>query len=281
MRPLQQQTDELDSLGARIESELRAGKLELPMLPNVAAEVLASSVDEQTDAARLAALIQRDQSLASHVLRITNSAALRGTTEIVSLQQAIARLGMVRIRELAVSVAVRGALMLRGPYQAAADEIWRTSLAAGLWAREVARATRKSVEIAYLCGLLHRIGAPVVLHRLGELAPALDGIAVQGLLARCTTPAGMALARAWALPEPVAAAIEFLATPEAAGRHADLVAAAALGAAAARHDAADPTTLDVLAAMPAAARLNLYTDDLEALLQHAPSISATLGSMVL
>ena len=69
---------------------MQNGGLELPVLPAVAIEVLASSVDEQADAKRLAQLIQQDQSLASHVLRVVNAPVFRGTTEIVALQQAIA-----------------------------------------------------------------------------------------------------------------------------------------------------------------------------------------------
>jgi HD-like signal output (HDOD) protein len=84
----------LDALRGELDREALA----MPLLPGVAAEVIASSVDEHSDAARLAELIRQDQSLASHVLRIVNSPAFRGASEIVALQQAIARLGMPRVR---------------------------------------------------------------------------------------------------------------------------------------------------------------------------------------
>jgi len=297
--------DDSTDLTTTIEAEIRAGGLPLPMLPNVAAEVIASSIDEQADAARLAALIQRDQSLASHLLRVANSAAFRASTEIVSLQQAIARLGMLRIREIAVSVALKGTLFQPGPYRAVTEAIWRESLATGLWAREIARTSRKAVEIAYLCGLLHRIGAPVVLHRLGELDSTLQPQAVQAVLARLAPLAGEQLAAHWALPDPICASITHFEAPAAAGSHAALVAIANLGAAfacwsasgdlepeppmehpLARADApaasaAAEDRCRALTTLPAAALLNLYPDDIEALANQRAAIDGVLAAMIL
>ena len=269
------------SAASIIEGEIREGRLALPMLPNVAAEVMASSIDRQADAAKLAALIQRDQSLASNVLRMANSPALRATTTIVSLQQAIARLGMLRIREIAVSVAFKGALLRGGPYEARTDAIWRGSLAAGLWAREIARVARKSVEVAYLCGLLHGIGAPVVLHRLGELDAGLQPSAVDDLLATLAPIAGVRLAEAWSLPEPIAATIRYLHDPKQAGANADLVAAASLGSVLGQWSDSDEESIEPLLGLPATTWLNLYPDDVEALLAHRTEIAESLAAMIL
>ncbi len=95
------------ALIAQLGEEFAAGKIELPLLPTVATEVLSSSLDEHSDAARLAGLIQQDQSLATHVIRVVNSPAFRGAIEVVALQQAIARLGMERIREIALSASLK------------------------------------------------------------------------------------------------------------------------------------------------------------------------------
>jgi HD-like signal output (HDOD) protein len=282
IRPvLAEMADAVERLSAEIGAEIADGRLTLPVLPNVAAEVLASSVDERADASRLATLIQRDQSLASHVLRVCNSAAFRGASEIVSLQQAIARLGMLRIREMALSASLKGTLFRGGVYQPLADRLWREALAAGLWAREFARAARKSVEIAYLCGLLHRVGAPVVLHRLGEGCDELDIDQVAALLARLDRPAGVSLGWAWSLPPPVCAAIEHLGEPNAAGRHAELVATAACGALLARGIEDPQRSLGLLLALPAIRLLNLYPEDVERLLTRQADIELSVDAMVL
>ena len=145
-------------------------------MPGVAAEVLASSLDEQSDAARLAQLIQQDQTLATHLLKVVNSPAFRGASEIVALRQAIARLGMERIREIALTASLSGTLFRPGPYEALGKREWHRALASGLWAKEVSRACRKNVEIAYLCGLLHNVGVPVVLNLLTDRAAGLTDL---------------------------------------------------------------------------------------------------------
>ena len=87
----QGQVTAVDAVSASFSQELASRALEVPLLPNVAAEVLSSSLDDESNAARLAELIQQDQGLASHLLRVVNSPAFRGSAEIVALQQAIAR----------------------------------------------------------------------------------------------------------------------------------------------------------------------------------------------
>lgn len=91
--------------------ELAAGELEVPLLPEVATEVLSSTLDDKVTAARLAELIQQDQALAAHLLRVVNAPAFRGSVQIVALQQAIARLGMERIREIALTISLKGTLV--------------------------------------------------------------------------------------------------------------------------------------------------------------------------
>jgi HD-like signal output (HDOD) protein len=190
-----------------IDADLAAGELELPILPGVAAEVLSVSLDDNSAVGRLAKLIQQDQSLALHLLKVVNSPAYRGANEIVALQQAITRLGMNHIRQIAIAVALGDAVATPSDFQNIADDCWRLALGTGLWCKELARAGRKNVEVAYLCGLLHNIGAPLVLQRLDEhrdLANGqLDSTAVLSVLECSEVHAGCLLAAHWALPQSV------------------------------------------------------------------------------
>jgi HD-like signal output (HDOD) protein len=264
-----------------LRAQIAGGRWELPLLPGVAAEVLASSVEDQSDAARLAALIQQDLSLATHVLRVVNSPAFRGASEIVALQQAIARLGMERIREIALSASLKGVLFCGGPYQQRADRAWQVALASALWAKEVARATRRNVEVAYLCGLLRNIGIPVLLHRLGQIAPHLDPQSVASVLDRLAAVAGERLARSWSLPAPVVAVIVHGDDFSSAGDHSDAVAVASCGAALGHWMCERSILIADVVKLAAVAHLDLYPDDVEALLEQQESIRAAMESMVL
>jgi HD-like signal output (HDOD) protein len=101
------QPDPID-LSAALAQRARAGQLRLPVLPTVAVELLASVNDDNSDARSLAARVQRDPSLAAHVLRVANSARFAPKEPIVSLSQAIGRLGLATLREIVLSVAVKG-----------------------------------------------------------------------------------------------------------------------------------------------------------------------------
>jgi len=251
----------------------------LPPLPGVAAEVMASSLDDDADTARLAQLIQTDQGLAGHVLRVVNSPAMRAATEIVALRQAIARLGMNRIREIAIAASLSGTLFKQPVYQAESMRAWKNALCAGLWAKEVARACRKNTEMAYLCGLLHNIGTPVVLHALGAAGPVrLAECDVVALLAEFGAIAGDLLAREWRLPEPVIATIRLLDDFAAAGQHADSVAVANCAAGLARLMLDGKLSADAVV-FESLRHLNLYPDDVVALLALRERIEVAMESM--
>jgi len=143
-------------------------KIEVPMLPEVASRVLALSNDPDSDAAQLAKLIQGDQALAGHVMRIANSAAYTPNASMVSLQQAIARLGMGVITEISLVASLNSKMFNAPHFNDRITEIWAHALCTALWGKEVARTSKRNVEASFLCGLLHSIGRPVVLQSISE-----------------------------------------------------------------------------------------------------------------
>jgi len=151
-----------------LEKLLGERKIEVPMLPEVASRVLALSNDPDSDAAQLAKLIQGDQALAGHVMRIANSAAYTPNASMVSLQQAIARLGMGVITEISLVASLNSKMFNAPHFDDRIAEIWAHALCTALWGKEVARTSKRNVEASFLCGLLHSIGRPVVLQSISE-----------------------------------------------------------------------------------------------------------------
>lgn len=154
-------------------------ELELPILPEASARIVALCADEKTDARAIESVLERDPSLASHVLRVANSSAYAPTEPIVSLQQAASRLGLGQIRNIVLGVSLQGRVFKVPGHQARVRSIWIHCAVAAAYAREVARKLRKNVEGAFLCGLLHDVGRPIVLqatvdalaHRSKEALP--------------------------------------------------------------------------------------------------------------
>lgn len=261
-----------DPLVQRLLGELEAGSLEIPPLPEVAQRVLSLTRDESTSGFDLAELVHRDASLATAVLRASNSAALGAGTRIVSLRQALARLGMERIAEITVAVCLRRTAFQASAYAELLEALWRRSLATALFAKLVARKRSTNVEVVFLCGLLRRVGQPLALHALSSTLPAPERpplYRARALAQDLEPHFAAAAACAWELPDEVAASLcrdgqqdehaLAQATAEIAERLADLALA----------DAEEES--DVRGG-EAARILDLYPDDLRMLLAHAPDV---------
>src|SRR4051812_9865180 len=124
---------------AELQAKLSAGALELPLLPGVAMEVTSAAARDDVDARSIAEMLKRDASLSAHVLRIVNSPAYSPRAQIVSLQQAVARVGAVKIREIALVIAGRTGVFKAKGYQQEIDEVFRQSIGTALFAQEIAR----------------------------------------------------------------------------------------------------------------------------------------------
>ncbi len=204
---------QLEQLEQALVQKIKTGDVELPLLPQAASQVMALASDPSADAAKLSALIHQDQALAAHVLRIANSPAYMPRSPVVSLQHAVAMLGITLLSEIAFTASLKtGAFKVPG-YEDDVKQLWRHSLASGAFAKEVARMRRVNVESAYLCGLLHAIGKPVILRTATTLASqqriALEKSVLSGWIAGYHTEVGALIADKWGLPKQVAVAIQY------------------------------------------------------------------------
>jgi putative nucleotidyltransferase with HDIG domain len=263
---------------ARLRGRVHAGKLALPLLPAVAGEVVALSSDEERcDARALSERIQRDPSLAGNVLKVANSAAFAPDEPIVSLQHAVGRLGLRTLRDIALAVALRGEVFHAGGREAEVRELWEHCAAAAVWAREIARSRRRNVESAFLAGLLHDAGKPLVI----EAALAI-GIEDPATLVRCVQElheeVGARLVESWELGPRLAGAVAFHHRPERAGEHVELASTVRLADLLAHWSrSAETAPGRELASDPSLAQLGIYPADLERLSAARAAVLATAG----
>ncbi len=259
-------------------------RIDLPVLPQVAGKVMALANDPSADAARLSALIHHDQALAAHVLRVANSPAYMPRTPIASLQHAVAMLGVNQLSEIAVTISLKsGAVKVPG-HEADLKHLWRHALASGAYAKEIARTRRYNVEGAYLCGLLHTVGKPVVLKTVatiaGELHRPLDPSLLASLLDGYHSRIGSLIAVEWALPPQVAEAITFYRVYEQAPSHRQEVMMTCLADRLATYllipDSFDDSTIREHSVF---ADLNLYPNDIDSLLSLKEKILNLVDTM--
>ncbi|HTF90989.1 MAG TPA: HDOD domain-containing protein [Planctomycetota bacterium] len=260
-------------LGPLLAAHFASQKLDLPLLPTYATQVVALCSDPKSDARTLAQLLQRDPSLAAHVLAIANSAAYAAREPIVSLQQAIARMGVRTLAEIALSVAIKTKVFRAGAHVDRVQQLWKHSAITAAWAREIARSRRRSVESAFLCGLLHEVGAPVVLQAIDDIQRKnkleFSRGEIDAAIIQFHEELGDRLVRGWALPEWTRAAAAHHHAPEMATQFSDEVYTTHLADRMAHFLEGED---DLAGLDPILSALGMYEEDLEDLKAQAETI---------
>jgi len=268
-----------DTFRTELAERASEDRLELPMLPRTATDVVELCGSESCDARELAALIHRDPSLAGHVMRVANSVAYCPGEPIVSLQHAVSRLGMGALCEIAMGIAVKGRVFSVEGHEDRLRGLWRHSAFTGAYTKEIARSLRRNVEGAFLSGLLHDIGRPVVLQLATDLereaGERLDPEAVELAMAELHGTVGAMLLDRWGLPAWMGAAAEHHHDYAALTEHRTEVMTVALADRLAHWAVeGDEDELTALRELPVLADLNLYADELQALLDQRGAILA-------
>ena len=269
---------------AKYIDNLSDNKIEVPMLPDVANQVLALSNDPDSDAAQLAKLIQSDQALAGHVMRIANSAAYTPNASMVSLQQAVARLGMSLITEIALAASLNTKIFKAPTYENRINEIWDHALCTAFWGKEVARVAKKNVEAAFLCGLLHSIGKPVILQTIfdysewHDVSISLDEVGV--IESAYHVKYGEVVVRKWKMPAIVQESVHYYADYQNAQSNRDQ-AMVTNGAAklAQAMLSGEEAAIDTALQDTVSADLNLYEDELELLKERHDIVKSGLEAI--
>ncbi|MGH1486311.1 MAG: HDOD domain-containing protein [Cellvibrionaceae bacterium] len=268
-----------------LKEAIEQGKIDVPVLPEVAHKVMALTQDPESDASQLAAIIQTDPTMGGHVMRIANSAAYTPNSNLVSIQQAIARLGMVEISNIALSTSMNSKMFNAPGYDTHIAIIWKHALATALWSKEVARMMRSNVEAAFLCGLLHSIGRPVILQTIADTSSqdsSLSDEELDELYKAFESSYCKAVANEWGLPTIVAEAIGFYKNFSEAPSESELAATIAFGSELANL-MLYPNTVekDDILNSSALELINLYPDEVTKLIDKEPDIKTGMDTLSL
>ncbi len=200
-----------------IHARLQEDRLPLPSMPLVIMRALELLRDDAVGLDRVARTLETDPLVVPAVLKLANSVAFAGAMPVRSIEVAVARLGVRHLRTLLTERAARDVFVSRDPMIARAfRKLWDHCSAVGALSRSLAAAGSVSPDEAYLGGLLHDVGKPVVgvllleterslWNKLG--APAMGGSLWMKIVEDCHAEVGAALAKKWSLPAAVIAAI--------------------------------------------------------------------------
>jgi len=144
---------------------------DLPPIPATALKALEMTNDPQVSVRELQAVLAQDQALTARILRIANSSMYGLRREISTVSHAVAILGLDTTRSILAAACVQQVFqtgMVRARdlgTKLLSDHSW----GAGLCSRVIARYVRYAPqEEAFLAGLMHDIGKPVLLKNLAD-----------------------------------------------------------------------------------------------------------------
>jgi putative nucleotidyltransferase with HDIG domain len=197
-------------LEAMMLSRISRGDLRLPSMPETATRGMAMLRSTPVDFDALTATLERDPLISGHLLRIASSAA-HGGHRIRSLRQAIPRIGVEPLLEILAQLAARSVFRSRAPR---IDEAFRTIWSHGLAVANVSRALSEEFldgpdpDVAYMAGLLHDVGKPVVggflleLERLG-MSGGIDDEVWREVVVSAHPAIGKMISERWRLPDEI------------------------------------------------------------------------------
>jgi|GEM_PF-1403508 len=147
--------------------DLEGGRLQPPMLPQVALELLQKARGNASfdDIAKLAV---SDPSVAARIMKLASSPGLGGRIPPKGVKDALLRLGMFGIREVAFDIAFSSKTLRKGAHTDIAERTIRHARCTSALARLLARDVKVHPGVAALTGLVHALGGLVLVDELGH-----------------------------------------------------------------------------------------------------------------
>lgn len=140
---------------------------ELPAPSALVTALVATLHDENVSLGDVEDLVLRDPVIAAKVLSAANAAAYASRSPTTSVHAALLRLGLVRVRRLAVLASVFNVVP---PSRALQTVFWRHSLAVAHAAEALANAVRHELDgdVVFLAALMHDVGWLVLATRYAD-----------------------------------------------------------------------------------------------------------------
>jgi putative nucleotidyltransferase with HDIG domain len=221
-------------LEAIVQKRIASNTLVLPSLPTVALKCLNLIRSPNFAIKDAAGIVEKDPLLAAQVMRVANSAALATREPAKTILAALGRLGVDKLKTVLVEASAHKVFESRDQRIAGACKgLWEHSLAVAAMARDIVALGGGGGEpdVAYLAGLLHDVGKPVVAALLLEAERMASGgfsnhskngwiesTAWISVIQTTHRKVGVALAEKWELPESVVKAIRDCGDYDAADR---------------------------------------------------------------
>lgn len=157
---------------------------EVGSMPALAAQIVSMTSDPECDTGDLARVILCDNVMTMRFLALVNSAALSGGGEVRDLRRALIRLGLRRVRNVALCMGMHDMMPCRpSACLLQMDDFWKYSLATASCAEGLAWLQGAAAqEDAWLAGILHGIGVAAMEQKMtADFSRAVERATADGI----------------------------------------------------------------------------------------------------
>ncbi|MCP5143324.1 MAG: HDOD domain-containing protein [Gammaproteobacteria bacterium] len=216
----------------------------IPCLPEIYVALTDEINSPHCSIAGVGRIVEQDMGMTAKLLQLVNSSYFGLPNKVTSASTAAAFLGTETLKALVLGLHLFDNTGTTSDCHIDLSATWARSLAvagAASYAARIAGMDEPGISAAYSAGLLHEMGAVILLANLGDCAaqPTTPAEAL-GLTTIQHTDVAAYLLSLWGLPENLVDAVAFHAQPAKAGRSARLnvLTCAHIGAALAMSEAA-------------------------------------------
>jgi len=204
-RPTEPHRVECEAICNRADAAIRDGRYKVPVLPETATQLLRLSQDPAASIDRIVGLLEREPGVAARLLSLANSPMFRGTSALRSGKDAVIRLGLKVVRDLVMQAAVMGKVFDVPRFLPQMKDLRAHATGVAFACRALESVARRKNDWAFMAGLMHVLGKPVLLSLIADdkgAGAAAPG-AVAGLLDLRHAMAGAVVAERMKFPEPI------------------------------------------------------------------------------
>lgn len=200
------------SLAQHIIDLIDADQVPLPSLPAIVVKAQQLLASDSVSPAALSNLLSQDAAMVAALMRIANSATFGGLGRVDSLNAAIQRIGQTQVGAIVTGIGLKDQYDHRDPVRAKTlRALWTHSVTSAFAARTIAHKIGINVERAFLAGLLHDCGKPLVLSAMDVLRKkgkfrSVTPVVMCELTRSLHTLLGNRVLVSWSFPDEVAQA---------------------------------------------------------------------------
>lgn len=149
--------------------KLLASQINIPPQPEILLEIDKLLAKPNNQLTAIGNLINKDVGLSAAIFKLVNSSFYKTSTPITSIQKAITVLGLTQVTNLIKGLSLRKTL---GGQEVAYEKFWERSdeiaMLSAIIAKKQISACNIAVDQAYMAGLFHECGVPILMQRFPE-----------------------------------------------------------------------------------------------------------------